>query len=282
MRTPEYPEELVPDARVAVLGAFSVYAGYDSAISNDRAGDATWSEVLADYAVAAIHNDARMKRIKNRLRSLDRDTVPEAFVPALDSLVQLNNPNELLRIQERQYALAAKKLEKLKRKIARKNIDEGLRGHYIGQRNELVTLMLLTRYKHPWLFAFPALPHHENDEDRQAHYDVALGTLEGVFTDEPHYRGYKLQVKTMCSGMCGGEPTENKSAEYDDSVQIVSACCNLKGDGRSSAYTSALLLSEYKGRLKESGIAQLDVVTDRLLFDITADLLPRGELAVAA
>ena len=145
---------------------------------------------------------------------------------------------------------------------------------------EYACLALLTRYTHPRILAYPALPHHEMDDDTGGHFDI------GVIIDEPntgidtHY----LQVKMTCFGSCGQGSVKNREnwlAEvrgvYRPSIQLVAGCCDLglRKLRHNGAELPDLLLDEYRGRSK-AAVKKLDNMTDKLLFAMSADLLPRG------
>lgn len=147
-----------------------------------------------------------------------------------------------------------------------------------GQPAEYTALGLLTRYAHPSLLAYRSLPHHELDTDVASHYDV------GLVTDEPDgsVGSYYMQVKTFCLGRCGlssgKKNLESYEPRYRPLIQFVSGCCDLGlgGNRHESLPASQLLIKEWQDDASADQVKYLDTLTDNLLFNVTADLLPRG------
>ena len=147
-----------------------------------------------------------------------------------------------------------------------------------GIRTEEIAMTLLSRYAHPWLIALPALPHHEDNTQGADifHYDISLSARDSEFAGSEHF----LQVKTYCLGRCGNEPRQPIADRYDHSIQLVSGCCDLGIGSYPEDWDTVTdnLIAEFDGVGDDDQIKYLDVLTDNLLFNITADLLPRGEL----
>lgn len=149
-----------------------------------------------------------------------------------------------------------------------------------GKLAEYVFAGLLTRYAHPDMLAYLALPHHEENNDVAGHFDV------GVIIRNPggDWDTYHLQSKAMCFGLCGlGNDTSTQKLEeyksrYHPEVQLVSSCCHLGADdsGTKLQNTARLLVREREGALAYDDIKLLDNVTDNLVFNMSFDLLPRG------
>lgn len=67
-------------------------------------------------------------------------------------------------------------------------------------------------------------------------------------------------------------------SHYRPSVQLVSACCQLELPGQPLLATEVadMLQLERKGKLPFKQVKQLDTLTDKLVWAMTSDQLPRG------
>lgn len=150
--------------------------------------------------------------------------------------------------------------------------------HKWGRVVELTALASLTRYAHPAMLAYPSLSHHEQDTDLGSHYDIGVVFRNPDQTVSSHY----VQVKAACFDQCANPhskaPVIETQDRYRPIIQLLSGCCDLDMNGRAGmgSNTAALLVKERRGAATYDEIKQLDVISDRLILNLTSDLLLRG------
>ncbi len=268
MRYPEYPADL--DRRQPLTGLLRLFAQLEGGVSSDTKR-LTWSQHIAE--MSRLHYNGEKQRFRKRLGVFKSvNGVPQLYGPLHASIKFLNNHNELIRLQRKQHGIVVEELRTWDKNIA----NAGDYARASGRMTELVALGLLNRYGHPWILAAPALPHHEGDATKVAkHFDIALA-IGNQGDDE----AYALQIKKACSGRCGETAYHHDQTHvYMPAIQIVSGCCDLgikTNEGMINSTVVDLLVAEYDERAAAADIKWLDELTDNLLFNISADLLPRG------
>jgi len=131
---------------------------------------------------------------------------------------------------------------------------------------------LLSRYRHPWLLAAPALIHRDQGKVRRFNYDY-LVIESGPDRNRPPI-AHKTQLKSFCLAFCGEGDDQSKSfsqqrAEYMEDIVLVSGHCDT-GDNLKSMSPERLLLREYTGESTAQDTRALDIITDGLLLAITS------------
>lgn len=267
MKYPEYDPEIT--RRPPVRGFLSLFARMEGGVAS-RLTPKKWDSTLAELSYLHVKGDNG--RFRSNLRIARQFVgVPTLHEPLRESMKFLNNPNQLKRMQEDLHTRTMTELDGALREYRRGKIN---RGNTVGKVTELVTIGLMTRYAHPWMLISPSLPHHEQDDTKkEQHFDVALAISSGE-ADESYY----LQVKRACTGRCCNERLVF-GHRYDSRIQFVSGCCDL-GLGATGENIDTtiprLLLAEHADSATPEDIKQLDILTDNLLFNISADLMPRG------
>lgn len=156
---------------------------------------------------------------------------------------------------------------------------------YAGPIAEHTVTGLLTRYRHPWMLAVPALEHHDmarvvfDDADNMQtrNFDTVLvETGPGQVTNNPH----RIQTKLGCIGVCSRpkQRTIDRN-KYAPEITLASAHCDLgvgvsQTNGEWDSPLTDLLVKEVIGTATDEDIATLDRATDTLLLNLTA---PIGE-----
>jgi|GEM_PF-3981915 hypothetical protein len=271
MQYPEYAPDL--ERRQPIGGFLSIFGQLEFGVSGDNT-KLSWSQYIAEQS--RIYTQGNEQRFRKRLqRAPATQEVPALYQPLHASLKFLKNHNELVRLQQGLHRLAVDELRGWKSDPL---ASAGEYNRSAGRMAEITAIVLLTRYAHPWILVGPTLPHQENNGDTTPrHFDIALAIGESESEEL-----YNLQVKKGCSGRCGKAPTYDYAHKYATSVQIVSGCCDLgivtTQNGLVEGETAGLLIAEYDEVVSLSDIKRLDVLTDQLLFNITADLLPRGQV----
>ena len=160
-----------------------------------------------------------------------------------------------------------------------------------GDIAELTACTLFTRLAHPWMLALPSLKHHDlawglplGAEKRS--YDVSL--LE-TGPAQRHTNDYRLQVKLGCVGLCNEPATSRHAAvraDYSADVVLVSGHCDMGlqryDDNLIDTRIPDALVREVTGEATPEEIDTLDVVTNTLLLDITANTHRRSGTAQLA
>lgn len=276
MRYPNY--ESHQDIAAPVAGLIDIYARTETEVVLESKSK-SWSQLLGELSV--MHVRGIHKRKDRMFRQLkEQQPLPSQYRPLHDILRFPKNKGEVARAQQRMHAVAIERLGAIA------TDDKGFvyRNFERGRLAEFTALGLLTRYAHPWILAAPALPHHESDGNRLAkHFDIAVsfGSSNG---DESH----ALQIKSLCRQTRSRHyrEFENKTKQYDHSIQIISGCCDLKLPVHprlgTHAGTAQLLIDEFNDKVDDRTVAHLDKLTNDLIFNISADLLPRGTASPVA
>lgn len=193
----------------------------------------------------------------------------------LDMIFFQSSPTAIARYQEELHAGV---IDEIRRAYKRPHAQVDT-----GRMTELVSVAQITRLAHPQVLAYSALPHHEQDRNIAQHYDIGASFDKG-----DSLATHMLQVKKFCLGACA-EPElqrQRKKAvkkslrRYDQSIQMVSGCCELgitdNGQDFMDPTLPVLLVAEFYDRATSDEIAELDAGSEKLITDITSDLLPRG------
>jgi hypothetical protein len=197
----------------------------------------------------------------------------------LDTVFFQTNAGAVARAQQDMHTNV---IQKMKTAFMVKNEELGPRN---GRLTELAALALLTRYAHPQMIAYPSLIHHEQDSNKPMHYDVGVSIASGSSLTT-----HLLQVKKPCLAACdeGTRSTQRDGRRlldrYCSSIQLLSGCCELgidtASDGNINPTLPIMLMAEYGDLTTPDEVQLLDNLSDKLLFDMTADLLPRGNVKI--
>lgn len=265
MKFPEYTSH--DDFELPIREVINVFARCEAGI---RSNAKSWSQHLGVACVQLARDNTiqareAIKRIKKN------NNIPPKHKHTPNLLQQRNNPNALAREQRAMHATVMGKLTKDLQLYA-----SGGDSVPIGTITERTALGLLSRYAHPWMLVVPALPHlDQGDMMHQQNFDICMAVNEAG-----EQRGYMLQVKTDCCGRCGLNGKKADTEGYTSNIQFVSGCCDLGLKDEDSKFCTdvpGLLVKEFHGSATTEQVNYLDVLTDNLLFNITADLLPRGD-----
>lgn len=268
MKYPEYPTDL--ERRQPLRGFLGLFARMETGVSSDIA-KLSWSQHLAELSrLFYLDDKQRTRKRANIVRGLQ--DVPPLHKPLQETLLFVNNHNEVVRLQQKthQHVIDELRDQRLEyEKAGQYNADA-------GRMTELAALGLLTRYAHPWVLVAPSLPHHDSEATLTSrHYDIALAV-----GNKDNEELYTFQVKKGCSGRCGNHATYDYAKKYQPHIQIVSGCCDLgihtTWQGTVDDRTVRLLVAEFDETASADDIHYLDSLTDNLIFNASADLLPRG------
>lgn len=267
----KYPEvSVAPEAVPPVNGIIEVFGGWEV---GDRANARSWSESLGRVCVQFARGNPKQAQAMLKKSRRTHDHIPPHR--AVSEVLQFRK--NVPRLRHEQKALHATTVDLLKEGIQsyQDAANEGQRGGVIGRTAEQTTIALLGRYAHPDIVVLPALKHMDTGEGRGGNnFDVCLAVNDG---GEP--KGYMLQVKKQCSGRCGDGRSSVRKYFYNPPVQFVSGHCDLGLGAEAGAMdltVPTMLVSEFAGEATAEEVKALDVLSDHLLFNITADLLPRG------
>lgn len=217
-----------------------------------------------------VGQDDRQKQ-RQLVKSAKRKRIDQA-APALFQMIEFQNSTSYLeKAAQDAHKSSILRLRKSLSDFSKEDADHSA----IGAVTENVFSALLTRYAHPWIVTFPAFMHHEADGNNGMHYDIGL-VIDGDSESSSHL----LQVKTKCLGVCGDSHGKRElsaeSKRYKPDIQLLSGCCHLQQDTGNIPRIAQQLITEFSGTPGDSLVKELDVITDGVLFNVSADLLPRG------
>lgn len=229
----------------------------------------------------------RLKQAKTELKQIETDkghkftmlTQQRNMLWHIASMLDMRNqPASVDAARSAMHATTIESLKHARRRVG-KTKDAGEKSRASGSMAESAALALLTRYKHPWMLALPALNHHDQSNDSSSNFDIVLMEGGPAFSVPV---AHKIQVKRECLGLCKDDSQE--PAKYTDRYQhdicLVSGCCDLgitidKAGGYNLS-TLTLLEREYADCASTENITQLDHLTNNLLFAVTSDPRRRG------
>ncbi|CAN5406292.1 hypothetical protein BH10PAT3_BH10PAT3_7200 [soil metagenome] len=269
MKYPNY-EFTAEEQATPVLAMAQIVAARELRVRKQQ-NIATWSEKLGN--VCLLFAEGHDARVRSALKNTGQTCgIPDTYTFLPKVITFRNNRTQLQREQQLLHGSVVRNLDNALRTQTK---DKLYTNRERGAITELTALGILTRYAHPWIIALPALPHHEADINTPDHFDIGIALQEGGRPEK-----YLLQVKTSCTGRCGCTPRVRVDGKYASSIQLVSGCCDLgfKNSGYNPAdfSVSRTLVAEFDELATNNDIKQLDVLSDNLLFNVTADLMPRG------
>lgn len=224
---------------------------------------------------------SRFRQAKDEIRRLDdrkqQDNMQRHQRDMLWHIASMldmrNQPSSVNQAREAMHTTTITSLKRAKQKM-KQVTNNGIKSRLSGFISETATLALLTRYKHPWLLALPALDHHDRSDNSASNFDMVL--IEGgpAF---PEPVSHKIQIKRECIGLCGeySDGPVKFAKQYNHDICLVSGCCDLGitplEDGKYDFSTVTLLTKEFGDSATSGEISQLDQLTNDLLFSITSD-----------
>ncbi len=204
-----------------------------------------------------------------------------SYFMKLAELVAGGSPEQVDQIRSNLHGCLVNDAFAARQKLKHNNLTESETNEYRGFATQNTFMALLTRYKHPWMAAVPALPHQEQGKRHARNFDTLLVEVQPGTEDA---LGYKLQAKCRCIGICdkpvesGGtvfpkKPVSSKTTDsYGEDIVLVSGCCDMRVQpayDRRLLPVTRLLYLEYIDIATTDEILELDRLTDNLLFNVT-------------